>query len=45
MVVILEAMKMENELCAISKGVVKEVLAAKGESVQGGQVLVTLERG
>lgn len=43
--VILEAMKMENELCAISSGVVKEVLAAKGESVRGGQLLVTLERG
>ena len=42
-IVVLEAMKMENELCAISKGVVKEVLVEKGDAVQGGQLLVTLE--
>lgn len=42
-VVILEAMKMENELCAINKGVVKEVLVHKGDAAQGGQLLLTLE--
>ncbi len=42
-VLILEAMKMENELCAINKGVVKEVLVQKGDAAQGGQLLVTLE--
>jgi biotin carboxyl carrier protein len=42
-VLILEAMKMENELCAINKGVVKEVLVHKGDAAQGGQLLVTLK--
>jgi glutaconyl-CoA/methylmalonyl-CoA decarboxylase subunit gamma len=42
-VVLLEAMKMENELCAINKGVVKAVLVEKGDAAQGGQLLVTLE--
>ena len=42
-VIILEAMKMENELCAINKGVVKAVLVEKGDAAQGGQLLVTLE--
>jgi biotin carboxyl carrier protein len=42
-VVILEAMKMENELSALSKGTVKAVAVEKGDSVQGGQVLVTLK--
>ena len=42
-VVILEAMKMENELSALSKGVVKDVAVRVGDPVQGGQVLVTLE--
>lgn len=42
-IVVLEAMKMENELCAINGAVVRDVLAAKGDSVQSGQLLVTLE--
>ena len=42
-VVILEAMKMENELSALSKGTVKAVTVHRGDSVQGGQVLVSLE--
>ncbi len=42
-VVILEAMKMENELTAINKGKVKSLAVEVGDSVQGGQVLVTLE--
>ena len=41
--VILEAMKMENELTAINKGKVKSWAVEVGDSVQGGQVLVTLE--
>lgn len=42
-IVILEAMKMENELKAISKGKVKAVAVEVGDAVQGGQTLVTLE--
>lgn len=42
-VVILEAMKMENELKALSKGKVKSVAVEVGDAVQGGQTLVTLE--
>jgi biotin carboxyl carrier protein len=42
-VVILEAMKMENELSALSKGTVKAVAVKKGDSVQGGQLLISLE--
>ncbi len=42
-VVILEAMKMENELSVLSKGTVKQVAVDPGDSVQGGQLLVSLE--
>ncbi len=42
-VVILEAMKMENELCAPAKGVVKSVTVHKGDSVDGGRLLVAIE--
>jgi biotin carboxyl carrier protein len=42
-VVILEAMKMENELTAINKGTVNSLAVEVGDSVQGGQVLVILE--
>ena len=42
-VVILEAMKMENELRADRSGVVKQVAAAKGDDVELGQVLVVIE--
>lgn len=42
-VLILEAMKMENELSAISKGVVKQVAVDPGDSVQGGQLLISLD--
>jgi glutaconyl-CoA/methylmalonyl-CoA decarboxylase subunit gamma len=41
--VILEAMKMENELTATNDGVVKDVLVQKGDTVQGGQMLVAIE--
>lgn len=40
--VVLEAMKMENRICAENAGVVDAVLVADGETVEGGQALVTL---
>jgi biotin carboxyl carrier protein len=40
--VIVEAMKMENELRAPREGVVQETLVAPGDSVNKGQVLVTI---
>ncbi|MGM9684544.1 MAG: biotin/lipoyl-containing protein [Eubacteriales bacterium] len=39
---ILEAMKMENEICAPSDGVVASVAVAQGASVQTDDVLVSL---
>ena len=42
-VVILEAMKMENEIIAEMDGVVKAILVKKGDPVQAGDVLVELE--
>jgi len=39
---ILEAMKMENEIVAPQDGTVAQVLAAKGASVNSGDVLVVL---
>ncbi|MBC8446480.1 MAG: acetyl-CoA carboxylase biotin carboxyl carrier protein subunit [Chloroflexi bacterium] len=41
--VILEAMKMENELCADRGGVVQQVAVAPGDDVELGQVLVVIE--
>jgi len=41
--VVLEAMKMENELKAASPGVVKAVRVASGEAVEKGQVLVEFQ--
>lgn len=41
--VILEAMKMENELRADRSGVVKQVAVAEGDDVALGQVLVVIE--
>jgi biotin carboxyl carrier protein len=38
--VVLEAMKMENELKAVAAGVVKSIRVAPGEAVEKGQVLV-----
>lgn len=40
--VILEAMKMENEICAPKDGVVATVNVAVGDSVEGGDVLVSM---
>lgn len=42
-VVILEAMKMENDIVADRPGVVKRVLVKEGDTVDTGQVLVELE--
>ena len=41
--VVLEAMKMENELKAASSGTVKAVRVSPGEAVEKGQVLVEFE--
>ncbi|MBI4879242.1 MAG: hypothetical protein HY812_06230 [Planctomycetes bacterium] len=40
---ILEAMKMENEICAEMDGVVEKVHVADGQTVEGGAPLVTLQ--
>ena len=42
-VVVIEAMKMENELRAPRDGKVKEVSAKEGQTVEAGQALATLE--
>ncbi len=41
-IVVIEAMKMENELRAVSAGVVTRVLAVQGSAVEKGAVLVEL---
>ena len=38
--IVLEAMKMENELRATTAGVVAEIRSAAGQAVEKGQVLV-----
>ncbi len=40
---ILEAMKMENEIVAPSSGVVKEIKVSEGQRVETGDILVVLE--
>ncbi len=40
--VVVEAMKMENELCADAAGVVTAIRAAAGQTVEGGATLVEL---
>jgi biotin carboxyl carrier protein len=42
-VVVVEAMKMENELTATRTGTVKEVSVSPGASVEAGKVLVVIE--
>jgi biotin carboxyl carrier protein len=44
-VVVLEAMKMENELRAAAAGVVRSVRVQAGEAVEKGQLLVDFEAG
>lgn len=41
--VVVEAMKMENEIAAAKPGRVKEVAVEAGQSVEAGRLLVTLE--
>ena len=40
--IILEAMKMENEICAAQDGVIASVEVAVGDMVEGGDVLATM---
>jgi len=42
-VIVVEAMKMENELCADGDGTVHEICAEPGQNVDGGAVLLRLE--
>jgi glutaconyl-CoA decarboxylase len=42
LVLLLEAMKMENEIFAASAGTVKEIRVKSGDSVNTGDVLVVL---
>lgn len=42
-VIIMEAMKMENELRVLSKGKIKEIRIKEGDSVEAGAILVVLE--
>lgn len=42
-VVVMEAMKMENELRAVAAGIVKSVLVTPGTAVEKGAILVALE--
>jgi pyruvate carboxylase subunit B len=44
-VIVLEAMKMENELRAVGGGVVRAVLVSQGAAVEKGDVLVEFEDG
>lgn len=43
-VVIVEAMKMQNEISSVGGGTVKEVLVRKGDTVESNQKLVVIER-
>ena len=42
-IVVVEAMKMENEFKALKAGVVKSIAVQAGDSVEGGTVLVVIE--
>jgi len=42
-VVVVEAMKMENELCAPRAGRIKELRVGAGMSVEAGRVLAVIE--
>ena len=42
-VVVVEAMKMQNELKSVKKGLVKQILVAEGASVTAGEVLAIVE--
>jgi len=42
-IIVVEAMKMENEMKAPTQGVVKEIFVAEGEAVEAGSSLVLVE--
>ena len=42
-VIVIEAMKMENELKASRPGVIKEIKVREGDGVSGGDILVVIE--
>lgn len=42
-VIVVEAMKMENELKASAAGTVKEIRVEEGKAVSGGEILVVIE--
>jgi len=42
-VIVIEAMKMENELKASGPGVIKEIKVREGDGVSGGDVLIIIE--
>jgi pyruvate carboxylase subunit B len=42
-IIVVEAMKMENELGSPGDGVVKEILAAAGDRVEAGATLAIIE--
>ena len=44
LLLILEAMKMENEICSESSGVVKEIKVKDGDFVQSGATLVVISK-
>ena len=44
-VVVLEAMKMENQINADIAGTIKEIKVAAGDTVGGGDILVVIEPG
>ena len=41
-IAILEAMKMENEICAPSAGTITGIMVAKGDTVDAGTALITI---
>jgi biotin carboxyl carrier protein len=41
---IMEAMKMENEMRSAGEAVIKEVLVKQGHAVESGAVLITFEK-
>lgn len=44
-VMVLEAMKMQNEIAAPAAGIVRTVHVAAGQTVEGNQILVTFAAG
>lgn len=43
LVLVLEAMKMENEICAPADGVIASIACSAGAAVSGGEVLFTVQ--